>query len=251
MREKGRKASGLSRSRCCRGSGGRGNSVIYRHQAASLSAVGYPLLERVFVTSAQCARAFEILLKSSPRNNTSYLPRDIRFCRSRIDTRQLRFDISLDHQGESNLTTDSQVCFGLEAQYRVVFHLSPFLFRTPTASAVKERRELAPRQLVARQGTYGGYFRAAAFRISVNRSREPLQPLHRWQIHIIRIYPCQYRSSGTTKPRSQCSGLASVKMGSPMRDVLFIFMDDVNGSIRGPSIHNDILQIWIILIQHR
>ena len=122
MREKGRKASGLSRSRCCRGSGGRGKSVIYWRQPASLSAVGYPLLERVFVTSAQCARAFEILLKSSPRNNTSYLPRDIRFCRSRIDTRQLRFAISLDHQGESNLTTDSQVCFGLEAQYRVMFH---------------------------------------------------------------------------------------------------------------------------------
>ena len=67
--------------------------------------------------------------KSFPCNHIIYLSSDIQFDQSRIDSNQLRFEISLGHPRELDLTTPSRICFG--ARGSVPLRISSSTFPIP------------------------------------------------------------------------------------------------------------------------
>jgi len=71
------------------------------------------------------------------------------------------------------------------------------------------------------------------------------------QQQVIGVEPGQNFATGVCKTLVDSVRLALVGLGLPVRQTVSIFFDNLQAAIARAAVDDDVLQVWVILLQHR
>ena len=71
------------------------------------------------------------------------------------------------------------------------------------------------------------------------------------QEFIVRIDPAHYIAGRSLKTCIYGAVMAAIRTAAPVAQMFFVFLDDGYRVVCAASVHNDVFQVWITLVQHR